>query len=178
MSEPPVVFLDTETTGLEENFHEIWEVGIISFSGETLLHEFIPDSPYVEVSDWVKENTGYLQIAQEFSHLTNDQKLKLQHLTAHRIEAVLEGMHVVCNVPIFDNKFLAKYFRSWQIEPNWHYHMPDVESMVAGRLQIHPPWDSEELSKAIGVDVSKFQRHTALGDAHWTRAMYLKVFES
>lgn len=84
------------------------------------------------------------------------------------------------------------------LEHGWHYHLVDVENLAAGYLAhkaramnaaaagedwkvgqaeglleaARPPWDSEELSRALGVDPDRFDRHTALGDAQWARAFY------
>ena len=74
----------------------------------------------------------------------------------------------------------------------WHYHIIDVESLAAGWLaagtdpmeprteetgpdKCTPPWDSNELSLAVGVDPKTFDRHTALGDARWAKAIYNAV---
>lgn len=38
-----------------------------------------------------------------------------------------------------------------------------------------PPWKSDDLSAALGIKVSDEDRHTALGDARWARAIYDKV---
>ncbi len=38
-----------------------------------------------------------------------------------------------------------------------------------------PPWDSNKLSLAVGVDPDDFDRHTALGDARWAKAIYERV---
>lgn len=35
-----------------------------------------------------------------------------------------------------------------------------------------PPWDSEALSKAIGVNPDLFERHSALGDCRWAKAIW------
>lgn len=54
-----------------------------------------------------------------------------------------------------------------------HYHLVDVENLVAGRLGLVPPYDSEALSRAIGVPpLPPEQRHTALGDALWGMRMF------
>ena len=34
------------------------------------------------------------------------------------------------------------------------------------------PWKSDDLSAALGIKVSDEDRHTALGDARWARAIY------
>lgn len=85
----------------------------------------------------------------------------------------------------------------------WHYHVIDVEALAAGwlartrKMQAagyieseiavrlnrdpivgiapHPPWNSTELSLAVGVDPNDFDRHTALGDAKWAKAIFETV---
>jgi hypothetical protein len=52
-----------------------------------------------------------------------------------------------------------------------HYHLFDTEGWVAGRLGWLPGWDSKELSLAVGVNPDDFERHTALGDCRWQKAV-------
>lgn len=35
-----------------------------------------------------------------------------------------------------------------------------------------PPWDSEAVSRAVGVNPDDFERHTAMGDVRWAMAIY------
>jgi hypothetical protein len=66
--------------------------------------------------------------------------------------------------------------------PSWHYHLIDVEALAVGYLAgrgsadlFHPsalPWKSDDLSAALGITVRDEDRHTALGDAKWARAIY------
>jgi hypothetical protein len=79
-----------------------------------------------------------------------------------------------------------------------HYHLCDVENLAVGWLSAYaaylerdgtvaehaldraaelrriaaPPWNSDELSRAVGVEPDEDERHTALGDAKWARAIY------
>jgi hypothetical protein len=67
--------------------------------------------------------------------------------------------------------------RPARIPDPWHYHLIDVENLVAGYLAargelIPPPWKSDQLSAAVGVDPNDFGRHTAMGDVLWTRAQW------
>lgn len=94
-------------------------------------------------------------------------------------------------VPNFDADVLGERMRQRNICPSWHYHLIDVETLVVGwvqykaqhirrtepniRLEPWPPlpWDSEGLSRAVGVEPpAADQRHTALGDARWCRDVY------
>ena len=78
--------------------------------------------------------------------------------------------------------------------PSWHYHLIDTEALAVGYLHginshghssvtcaenciddnMLPglPWKSDDLSAALGITVSEEDRHTALGDAKWARAIY------
>jgi DNA polymerase III epsilon subunit-like protein len=44
-----------------------------------------------------------------------------------------------------------------------------------GPWDVPLPWKSDNLSAALGITVSDKDRHTALGDARWARAIYDKV---
>lgn len=68
----------------------------------------------------------------------------------------------------------------------WHYHLIDVENLAVGYLAGRAacgdfdaglampdlPWDSNALSRAVGVDPDRFDRHTALGDVRWVMAQW------
>jgi hypothetical protein len=82
------------------------------------------------------------------------------------------GATLVGAVVSFDEERLRRYLRAWGACPGWHYHLADVENLVAGKLGAAPPWDSSELSAAAGVDPATFDKHTALGDARWAMALY------
>lgn len=113
------------------------------------------------------------------------------------------GLHMVGAVPSFDDYRLAKLLRENGEIPSWHYHVVDVEALAAGHLATRnmyaiegggeamsvesedegvwvevspkPPWDSFLLSRAVGVDPNRFDRHTALDDARWAKAVYEAV---
>jgi len=104
------------------------------------------------------------------------------------------GCHLAGAVVSFDEERLRRLLHSHGVLHRWHYHLIDVEALAAGWLNRHaavlensqrsideaatlrelasPPWDSDGLSAALGVTVSDEDRHTALGDARWARALY------
>ncbi|MCA1569339.1 MAG: hypothetical protein LC798_03245 [Chloroflexi bacterium] len=108
--------------------------------------------------------------------------------------------HLCGAVPSFDEERLRKLLLSQGVRPRWHYHLIDVEPLAAGcligtftaiqevgknpeadgptveeaKLAV-PPWRSEDLSRAVGVEPEDFDRHTALGDARWAKAIYEAV---
>lgn len=103
-----------------------------------------------------------------------------------RFMELTHGCLLVGNVVSFDAERLAALLRWEQRMPTWHHHLIDVEVLAAGWLaaghdwtegapvndKCMPPWDSDELSAALGVTVAEEDRHTALGDARWARDLY------
>lgn len=119
-----------------------------------------------------------------------------QHLQiwAERFVALTWGATILGMVPSFDEERLRRLLVRLGQCPGWHYRPVDVETLAAGYRagradqtirsggyvgeEFVPaiPWKSDALSKAIGVDPDQFDRHTALGDARWTRAIYDLVY--
>jgi len=112
------------------------------------------------------------------------------------VEKMTRGAHLVGAVPNFDAEVLGARMRAYGICPSWHYHLIDTEALAIGYLaargidgiQGDPegatarifdprdlPWKSDDLSAALGIKISDEDRHTALGDAKWARAIYDKV---
>jgi hypothetical protein len=102
------------------------------------------------------------------------------HTWAVGMAYLLHGRHLVGACVSFDAERLARLLRRHGACPSWHYHLVDCEAFAAGSLASRssspslflPPWRSEDLSRAVGVEPDKFDRHTALGDALWAEAMY------
>jgi hypothetical protein len=210
----PLVFLDTETTGLMFDA-EIWEFAGIRRDPdgtETELHLFIEhdedkcrDLPESFLTDHLARFPGHSQAESKRG-------------AAHRIFDFLcsdgEPVHVVGAVPNFDTDRISRLLRAEigaHVRDPWHYHLIDVENLAVGYLAampprlipgasdapalpdltqrvvcisepatiehrtIHPPWDSDELSRAIGVEPPTTERHTAKGDARWARDIYDRV---
>lgn len=175
----PVCFLDTETTGLVVGRHEPWEVDPVALSIGG-YHDRHPDGNNQPAGDvWVVQD-----FAQEFAALTH-------------------GLHLAGAVVSFDAAMLDHLLRANGVVPSWHYHLIDVEALAAGSIAgswdacnslrsgcgnhhgdgptedeykvALPPWDSNALSRAVGVDPDDFDRHTALGDCRWAKAIYEAV---
>lgn len=218
-----LAFVDCETTGLEPDRHEIYEVGLILRDHDQADR----DQEYrwwLEV-DLAKADPNALKVGRYFDrqpmlHLTcawepdrdtgliGLKKRAVGHLeVADSVMRYTAGAHLVGAVPSFDAAFLSRLLRANGCCPAWHYHLVDVEALAAGHLAgqrwlaekmgvsaedrsdgavwartatkaaeiAPPPWDSTDLSRAVGVEPQDFERHTALGDARWARAIYDKV---
>jgi DNA polymerase III epsilon subunit-like protein len=106
--------------------------------------------------------------------------------------------HIVGSNPSFDTERVALLLRRFGYEPGWYYHPHDAIDLAVGYLagmakvldensggeprileQVRewralttPLWESEALSRAVGVDPDLFARHQALGDCEWAAAIW------
>lgn len=202
-----VCFVDTETTGLDPDRHEIWEVGLIVPDGLTVCHPDGPDTLepaeyhwYLPVdlakADVVALNIGRFHNRHPDGHSYEPTPEAFvptdPRLFAEQFARLTWGKHLAGAVVSFDAERLAKLLRANGQCPGWHYHLIDVEALavgyLAGREHVHardshtpretpvqPPWKSDELTAALGITVDDMDKHTALGDARWAKAIYEAV---
>lgn len=186
----PVVFLDTETTGLDESQDQPWEVAWCRREAdgtETRGQRFIRDPWERGLKLPEPFRTDY--ITRYRPNIAIDPG-ELAETLAH----VFRGRaHLVGAVPTFDVLMLTPMLNLVNKPRPWHYHITDVEHLAIGwicsRLRydtalIDPeeaqlrqlvttlPINSDALSRAIEVDPAKFDRHTAAGDVEWARAIF------
>lgn len=191
-------FLDTETTSLRPD-RRAWEVGLITRSPDGTRddehHWFVraedldlgnADQMALKVGRFYERHPQILPGNWQTSLVSGEIEVLRQ------VEKMTRGAHVVGAVPNFDTEVLASRMRANGICPSWHYHLIDVEALAVGycakaaqvlaqsepgtapefRRILHAPWKSDDLSAALGITVSEEDRHTALGDARWARAIY------
>lgn len=186
----PLVFMDTETTGLSLD-DDVWEFAGIRRDPdgtETELHLFIEHAEHrcARLPEaFFKDHQARYDNDGAVSRGTAAGRI-YQFLAPHPEHGLV---HIVGAVPNFDTERLAllleRHDRTWPA----HYHLIDVENlavgMLAGRAEgsqdeddrrlLAPPWDSDELSRAIGIPPMGAERHTAMGDTRWARAIYDRV---
>jgi DNA polymerase III epsilon subunit-like protein len=191
-----VVFVDTETTGLDPDRHEIWEVGLIVPESTRITHPDRPDSyedaehrwflPVdLATADVVALNIGRYHDRHPDGHSYQPTPEEFTptdpRLFAEQFAKLTWGKHLAGAVVSFDAERLAKLLRANGACPGWHYHLIDVEALAVGylagmddnlRANIAPPWKSDQLTEALGIEVDDMDKHTALGDARWAKAIY------
>jgi hypothetical protein len=180
MSGGPIVFCDTESTSLDRRTREIWEVALVRRE---------PGGAETEWGALVGGGLGLRHATEESlrvggffeRHPAHGGKSDLPVLpedeVACQVAARLEGAFLVGAVSSFEDTGLFKLLDRYGLipadgEPPWHYHLVCVENLAAGLLGVEPPWNSTELSLAVGVDPAEFDRHTATGDVRWAIAIY------
>jgi hypothetical protein len=205
------VFVDCETTGLDPDRHEIWELAIISNDDEWVWQLPVDlsraDPTGLRIGRFYErraqvDSMGAVAALHRVAYPRADgwSKLSVVRDTAQSVAFLLDGHHMVGAVPSFDAAFLSRWLRAHGQAPTWSYHLIDVEALAAGyivgqftaiqevgknpesdgptqeeAMSAIPPWDSEELSRAVGVDPDDIDRHTALGDARWAKHLYEAV---
>jgi hypothetical protein len=173
MTDPTLVFLDLETTGLDPDRHDIWEIGAIvrgsdpEWDGEWLW-QLRPDLATADPTGlrisryYEREMLGRLPETTAVELAAPDQgRRPVRKVTpadvAHRLARLLDGAHIVGAVPSFDAAFLAPFLRKHGQAPTWHYHLVDVEAMAAGYLH-GGAWVVE---RRLGPDAGTRPRATA-----------------
>lgn len=166
-----VAFVDTETTGLDPDVHEIWEVACIVDDEERVWQLPV---------DLGRADAVALRIGHFHERYCMTAPTVAKRVFAEEFAALTRGRHMVGAVPSFDDERLRKLLRANGACPEWHYHLIDVEALAVGYLRgtnqmgmVDLPWKSDTLSRACGVDPpSDDDRHTALGDARWAKRLY------
>lgn len=186
-----LAFVDLETTGLDPDRHEPWEIAIIRRDPDgsvTTVHWDVEvdlsraDAGALRIGGYYRRRdaAGELWNAVEAPrdvdavdpddwHIVG--RVESQ-LAAEDVAEALADAHLVGAVPSFDAAFLDRWLRRNGQAPAWHYHLIDVEALAAGHARVAPPWNSNDLSRAVGVEPDEFGRHTAMGDVRWAMAIY------
>lgn len=175
MGGAPLLFLDIETLGVKPTA-PIWEVAAMRFEGGTFqgsTQVFMRHDP----DDMDPELPQRFQL--DYRTRYDTETAKHPKWVLERLQRMAEGRAIVCGSNArFDMDMLERLAAAHGVDaPGWHYHPNDVPNMVHGYLLgrgIAPaqPWRTDFMSQAIGIDPRDFDRHTALGDAQWCRAMW------
>lgn len=187
-----IVFLDTETTGLDHRIHEVWEVAAILRGDSDREFQFQLPLVAPRTADPMALQINNYYDRSEFAYKRVD-SFTAQEDFVVGLHRMITGAVIVGSKPGFDMEFLEDLFRRFNLTPMWHHHPIDIQSFVAGYLLGTPtpdgmepsrvmqealalPFSTSKLSEAIGVPVPT-DRHAAMADARWVRDMYDKIHE-
>lgn len=195
----PLVFMDTETTGVHGR-RVVWEVGVIRRdppgtrlggpNGRRTVWQTFVDADLSEADRFGLKVGGYYDrhplgrriagLAGEQDAWTGRPALSPEH-TAMRVAELTHGAHIIGAVPSFDTDSLEALLGRHQLISSWHYHIICAEVLAVGYLAalgqvFTPPYDSDELTAALGIEPAPPElRHTALADAEWAERIYDRV---
>jgi oligoribonuclease (3'-5' exoribonuclease) len=156
-----LVFLDTETTGLDPDKHDVWEL-TYAIEDEAPVTRILVHS--IKAADpKALELNGYLRVFPGGAR-SDGPMVDLE------VREVLDGSTIVCANPTFDRMFLRA---RWGLEP-WHYRSIDIESMAL----VVFGWDRPRGLKSIAEELIKRKHdvpmpdHTSRGDVIAMRAAF------
>jgi hypothetical protein len=156
-----LVFLDTETTGLDPARHDVWEAAWAVDDGPVesafLAHDVAGADP-----EALRLN-GYLTRRPRLDVVAS--------LTSeHALRQALTGATLVAANPAFDAAFLRA---RWGEAP-WRYRLLDVEAYAMGALGYDTPQGLARIARdlrKIGADIPE-PDHTAAADVATLRACF------
>lgn len=195
----PVAFVDTETLGLDADHQPVWEVGLILPGGTERVWQVEVTPRQIDLAHPIALEIGRFHERYGIERSPD----RPEHVARDLSALIPKDCHLAGAVVSFDEERLRRLLWAHGYAVPWHYHLIDVEALAAGHIagswaacnelrtgcENHhgdgpdaaefevaiPPWDSHALSAACGVDPDDFDKHTALGDARWARAIYQAV---
>jgi len=160
-----LVYLDTETTGLNPDLHEVWEIAYAINDGP-VIHNVLPHDMVTADPEALKLN-GYWKRANWGLQDKWGENFDLE------VKQVLTGNTLVAANPPFDRAFLRA---RWGIEP-WHYRSIDLESMALAVLGHERPKGLKDISdelRELGYNIA-VPDHTAVMDVAVLRECYIAL---
>jgi DNA polymerase III epsilon subunit-like protein len=133
-----LIFLDTETTGLNPDLHQIWEIAWAVNDGD--IESAILSHSLRTADPKALELNGYYQRCRGMV-MGDDWATELN---LHRM---LAGNTLVCANPTFDRMMLRK---RWGGEP-YHYRSIDIESMALGILKFERPLGLKDIRAELDM---------------------------
>ena len=168
----PVVFLDTETTGLDPETHEIVEIAIVALDGSVLLNTKVKPVNIEAASPRALEVNGYNEAdwagAPTFDEIKEDVMAALKH-------KVIVGQN-----PQFDRNFVVEALSRCGVEKAYRKlkrHTIDTITLAWEHLV---PCGLDRLNlgaecEFLGIPL---EAHQALADAQGCRAVYLMTLRA
>jgi oligoribonuclease (3'-5' exoribonuclease) len=180
-----ILFVDTETLGLDPDLHAIWEVAAILYNPET---DKVEDTQVWQLGLTSEQMAQADPVALDICQFEKRRADSIMHTDpfefAVEFAALASGYHLAGAVVSFDEERLRRLLAQHGVDHTWHYHLIDVEALAIGYLNAREdppdaatrlPWKSDSLSWALGVEPDEAGRHTAMGDAKWALAIYRAV---
>lgn len=173
------VFLDTETTGLDPDRHEIWDLAMIvrdpGGGPDELQQTFLrvnrldrADAQALGIGNYWERHPDPLN-----QNLGHADRLGDAFSVARTVADVLRDAVLIGFNPAFDAAFLSALLRRYRLPTQpWRYRTVDVTTMIGGSLGQPPPWSTNEFLTKFEVNPPAMQRHTALGDALAARDLF------
>jgi oligoribonuclease (3'-5' exoribonuclease) len=174
-----LIFLDTETTSLDRRTREIWDLAYIirdDDHNDVEKQWFLPvslreaDPISLKIGNYYQRHPSPMRSRGDARSISNS--LVDPHDLWREVASDMRDAIIVGAVPSFDEETIADTLHGRNgLQPTWHYHLVDIETLAAGALGMEPPWNFDEVLARYGL-AQHDDRHTALGDARLVRDLY------
>ena len=182
MQTPDLVFVDTETTGLDPFATEVIEIAVVRVRQEWAGGQ---KPVFTVVDEWSsKIKPTHIETANPASLRINGytpdmwvDALQAEEVFKTFAEKTAGAIMVAHNVA-FDAEFIGRNFHKYKIENKMHYHRLDTVSMAYAQLQNIPEmprYSLGELCKYFGI--TNERQHSALSDARACFEIFKKLIE-
>lgn len=141
----PLAFIDTETTGLDVDHHDAWEIAVIHrrpghpdaeylWQIRTSLAEADPEALDINrYRERLAVPDGELAVQIATGAMPANRPVTGRDLMLD-LMALLDGSILVGSNPAFDERFLRKLFNAAHATPAWHYRTVDIAALAVGHL--------------------------------------------
>lgn len=179
----PLVFIDTETDGLNPRTRQAWEVAMIRVSAVGReVQVFMVALADVRAAEPVAlQIGGYYDRHPAGRAATNkapldpaSEALLTEYEAALAVCKFTQGATIVGAQPSFDTITLDNLLHKYDLRPEWYHRLRDVESMTTGFLRADVG-GLQDCAKALGIESPEAGQHTALGDALLAERIYNRV---
>lgn len=175
-----LAFVDTETTGLDVERHEIIQIGCVlvgqdqaTEEGYTTIDEFefkIKPERIEDADKTALRINGYNEADWVFAYTLKE---AMQLFADKTKNAIIVGH----NLP-FDFAFLMKAFSTTGVQNKMHYHKLDTISIAYAKAKKRDDINRFSLRSLCEVfKIENKQAHTALADARATFELYKKLMK-
>jgi hypothetical protein len=160
-----LLFLDTETTGLDPAKHEVWELAYAI--GDGPVHTYV-----------LRHNlaTADLQALAVNGYHERSRKQPLAATVELEVRTSFAGTTLVGANPRFDAAFLSA---RWGVEP-WKYRLLDIEAYAMGVLGLDEVLGLRKIAEMLDSDGFAIPKpdHSAARDVVCLRAVYKALRET
>ena len=167
-----LVYLDTETTGLDPDFHQVWEIAFALDDGP--IHSMVVAHHTLGADPEALAVSKYYERGGPVGGWDRRRRRMLASEAFEKtvIDALADVTLVGAN-PAFDAAMLTA---RWGAAP-WHFRLLDVEAYAMGALGYDRPRGLATITRdlrARGFEIPQ-PDHTAAGDVATTRACHLAL---
>lgn len=163
---PDIVYVDIETTGLDPERHQPWEIALVTDRWAECWQ--VPVDLAVAEPGALRISGFYDRSHQVHRH----EQLASPLRVAEAVAAATAGKYLAGAVPSFDATFLDRFLRRHGHGPAWRHRLICVESVAAGALREDLPVGLSDSAAALGINVDGYDLHHALGDAQLARDVH------